>query len=125
MGRSARCAIPRLSSVCITSSRASAELDAVVQRPERHILLHGRAEQLIVGVLQHDADLAVQPLQAGLRIIHGLSKHDQLALMRPQRAVQQEHERRFADAVGAQQSDLAAEISSAKFIPRMAHLPGP
>jgi hypothetical protein len=90
MGRSAKCPIPRLSSV---------------QRPERDILLDSGTEQLIVRVLKHDADLSVQPLLAGSGIIHRAAKHGQFALTRPQGAVDEQHERRFADTVGAQQSD--------------------
>ena len=46
-----------------------------VQRPERHVLEHGRAEQLVVGVLEHEAHLGPDPAHRRA-VDHGVADAD-------------------------------------------------
>ena len=76
MASATRLRWPRLSRCGIRRSnpahpdRGQRALDAVVdlgfgeahvERPERHVVEHGRAEELVVGVLEDEADLGPDP----------------------------------------------------------------
>ena len=72
---------------------------AHVQRPERDVLEHGRAEQLVVGILEHEADLGPDPPDRRPVDDHPADPH--AAVARLVDAVEVEHQRALAGAVRA------------------------
>ena len=73
---------------------------------ESHILADGRREELVVGVLEQEADLAADAEQVGLDDRQAVDEHGGLIGRRlRQDAVQMKQKRRFSGAVRADQSD--------------------
>ena len=75
-------------------------LHAEVRGPERHVVVHGRHEQLVIGILEDDADPPTDLLQVRLRHRQPVTRH--LALARKD-AVEVQHERRLPGAVRPEQ----------------------
>jgi hypothetical protein len=84
--------------------------EAQLQRPERHVVENRRAEELYVGVLEDEADLAVE----SERLLPGCNGRDitsespHRAARRGHDAVQQLQQGRFAASVRSQQDDSLA-----------------
>ena len=77
-----------------------------VERPERHVLAHGRHEQLVVRVLEHEAD--PRPQRPRVRRAHRQAGDLQLAGRRGEKAVEVQHERGLAGAVRTEHGDPLA-----------------
>ena len=80
-------------------------LEPEVERPERDVLGDGRHEELVVGVLEDEADRRAQV--ANVVLADGQARDLQLALT-GQQPVEVEHQRRLAGAVGPQHGDALA-----------------
>ena len=78
---------------------------AEVQRPEGDVLAHGRHEELIVGVLEHETDASPQ-------VVDVVASHDQARDLEPalarQQRVEVQHQRRLAGPVGPEHGDALA-----------------
>ena len=79
-----------------------------VERPERDVLIDGAGEELIVGVLEDEADGGAQRGEAGAVVGHGLSAEKHGAGGRPIGAVEVQEQRRLAGAVGADDGQAPA-----------------
>ena len=85
--------------------------DAHVQRPERDVVEHGRAEQLVVGILEHEPDLGADPPDR--RPVDDASRRSGPSPWRRLvDAVEVEHQRALAGAVRPDQRDLLAGARS-------------
>ena len=71
--------------------------EPLVERPERDIFPHRRGEQLVVGVLEDEADHAPHPLEV---LLFHLDAHHLDATLAGEYAVQVEHQGGFTRAVG-------------------------
>jgi hypothetical protein len=71
---------------------------ALVDRPEGHVVLHRGHEELVVGILEHVADPAPHFGQAGTRQRDAFDRH--AALARQQQAIDMLQQRRLARAIG-------------------------
>ena len=79
---------------------------AHVERPERHVVEDGGAEELVVRVLEHEANLGADAADGVLADRHPGDPHR--AVLGPERAVELEHQRALAGAVRADQGHLLA-----------------
>src|SRR6185369_4100478 len=75
---------------------------------ERDVVVHGRHEQLIVGILEDDADALAHLAQVGLGDREARDPH--LARAAPEDAVEMEDEGGLAGAVRAEQRDPLAFV---------------
>jgi hypothetical protein len=78
---------------------------AEVERAERDVLAHGRHEQLVVGVLEHEPD--ARPQLAGIAAPDVDPGHGQLTLA-GQQTVEVQHQRGLAGAVRPEHRDTLA-----------------
>ncbi len=85
---------------------ASGARQAEVQRPERDVLAHGRHEQLVVGVLEHEPDARAQLAHVAAPDVD--ARRPRARPRRVSSAVEVEHQRRLAGAVGPEHRDALA-----------------
>ena len=83
-------------------------VESEVERAERHVFLHTGREELLVGVLEDEADGAAQRAQPGTAVVERLPGVADRAGLLAQEAVGVLKERRLAGAVGADQRVAAA-----------------
>ena len=110
-GRSAKSAMPTWSSAAGTRRSSSVAAQAGVGRPERHVLADGRHEQLVVGVLEDDADPATDLRQ--VRFATGSPLTVDRAGAGGEDAVQVQHQGGLAGAVGPEQGDPLTAVRRA------------
>ena len=97
--------------------RAEGTLDAMVQLrlghahvdgPEGHVLPHGGAEELVVGVLEDETDRGADALDGGR--LHGRAIDADAAVAAAEDAVEVQQQRGLAGTVGPHQGDLLAGL---------------
>ncbi len=81
-----------------------------VERAERDVVEHGGAEQLVVGVLEHEAHLG--PDAPDRVLAHGHPRHVHAPVRGPERPVELEHERALAGAVRSDEGHLLARADA-------------
>ena len=84
--------------------------DPEVGRPERDVVGDGRHEQLVVGVLEDDADAPADLLDVLAGDLHPADPHG--ARARPVHAIEVQHERRLARPVRPEQRDPLAALDA-------------
>ena len=107
-GRSAKSAIPTWSSAVITRCVEGGTLEAEVGRAEGDVLAHAAEEELVVGVLEDDADPAADLLE--VLLLHRQPADGHRAGAGGEDAVEVQHQRRLAGAVGPEQRDPLALV---------------
>jgi hypothetical protein len=83
-----------------------------IQRSERDILPHGRGEQLIVRLLQHQPDPTPPLVERAPVVTGGATLHPNLAPGGPQGPIEVQQQRGLAGPVGTENRQLAAPLDA-------------